>query len=65
MSAVAKVTAGVAGTGTWITVTGWPAAAAAGTVLMVGGVLVCWVLASDERTARVLSLIAALRFPRR
>jgi hypothetical protein len=58
-------TAAAAGTGTWISVDGWPAAAAVCGAVVVIVVFLLWVLASDARTGRVLSIIAALRFQRR
>jgi hypothetical protein len=67
MSGIAKAAgSGVvaAGTGTWVSLDGWPAAAVAGAAVVAGLALVWWVLASDERTGRVLSIIAALRFRR-
>jgi len=54
-----------AGTGTWISLDGWPAAVVAGAAVVACVALLLWVLASDERTGRVLSIIAALRFQRR
>lgn len=67
MSVVAKgaAVAGSAGAGTWITLTGWPAVAAVALALVAGIAILLWVIASDERTSRVLSLISALRFQRR
>jgi len=57
--------AAAAGTGTWISLDGWPAVAAVGAAIAAGVALLLWVLASDARTGRVLSIIAALRFQRR
>lgn len=68
MSAVAKSVGGAvttAGAGTWISVDGWPAAAVVGGAVVAGVAVLLWVLASDARTGRVLSIIAALRFERR
>lgn len=68
MSAVAKTAGAVAtaaGAGTWISVDGWPAAAVIGATVVAAVVFLFWVLASNERTDRVLSIIAALRFQRR
>jgi hypothetical protein len=69
VSAIAKgAAAGVAtaaGTGMWISLDGWPAAAAVGVAIAAGVALLLWVLASDARTGRMLSLIAAVRIQRR
>jgi len=69
VSAIAKGTAAgvatAAGTGTWISLDGWQAAAAVGAAIAAGVALLLWVLASDARTGRVLSLIAAVRIQRR
>ena len=68
MSAVAKSVGGAvttAGAGTWISVDGWPAAAVVGGAVVAVVAVLLWVLASDARTGRVLSIIAALRFERR
>lgn len=62
---VAGTAAAVGGAGTWISVDGWPAAVAiVGAIIVVIAFLLC-VLASDARTSRVVSVIAALRFQRR
>jgi hypothetical protein len=53
------------GTGIWVSLDGWPAAAVAGAAVVAGLGLSLWVLASDARTERVLGIIAALRFQRR
>lgn len=67
MSVVAKAAGAgtaVAGAGTWISLDGWPAAAAVGACLIAGVALLLFVLTSDARTGRVLSIIAAIRFRR-
>jgi hypothetical protein len=67
VSAVAKAIGtgtAVAGAGTWISLGGWPAAVAVGACLAAGVALLLFVLTSDARTARVLSIIAALTFKR-
>jgi hypothetical protein len=72
VSALARITgagAAAAGTGTWVSLSGWPAAdvvsAVFGVALVAGVALLLWVLASDARTGRVLRIIAAVRFQRR
>lgn len=69
MSGIAKAAGGgvvaAGGTGAWVSLEGWPAATVAGVAVVAGLGLVLWVLASDARTGRVLSIIAALRFQRR
>lgn len=69
MSATAKAAgAGVAaatGAGAWISLDGWPAAMAVGAAILACLALLLWVLASDARTGRALSIIAAVRFQRR
>jgi len=68
VSAVAKASAavaGAAGTGTWITLTGWPAVAAVGAAAVLAEAALLWVLADDGRTNRLYSLITAFRSPRR
>lgn len=68
MSAVAKAAGAAvttAGAGTWISVDGWPAAAVVGGAVVAVVAILLWVLADDDRTGRVLRIIAALRFDRR
>lgn len=68
MSTVARATtgaAGAAGAGTWFYLAGWPAVVAILATLGMGAAVACWVLASEQRTSRLMSLIAATRLPRR
>jgi hypothetical protein len=59
-------TTATAGAGTWVSLSGWPAAvvvgAVAGAALLIVLVLAWLVLSSNERTGRVLQIIAALRY---
>lgn len=57
--------AAATGAGTWVSLGGWPAAAAVAAVLAVALLLVLLVLGSEERTRRMLQIIAALRLGKR
>jgi len=63
VSAVKPVAAALTatGTGTWISLEGWPAAVAVGVGIAVVIATFCWVLNSEDRTARITKLIAAIR----
>lgn len=52
---------GAAGTGAWVTLDAWTAAATVALVTVVAAGLLVWVLASAERTTRLRSLITASR----
>lgn len=65
MTGKAAAIAGAAGTGTWVALNGWTAAAIVALVTLVAAALLVWVLASAERTARLRSLIIASRSQRR
>lgn len=68
MSALAKTSAGAAGAagaGTWFFLAGWPAVVAILAMLGTGAAVVCWVLGSEQRTSRLMSLITAVRLLRR
>lgn len=65
-SAVKATGIGLAGAiATQISMNSWPAAAVAGAIIIASTALLSWVLASDSRTGRILSIIAALRVERR